>query len=151
MNKSLVVLDSSIAIFNLIETDQSEIAVDQLSCLTKQQVKLCAPRLWLYEVISGIRKYRYANLITTKQAETAVELAISFGIEFIEETLTLCHSALRWADRLGQMAAYGSVYIAAAESLDCPFWTGDEKLVNNARAAGAGFVYWIGEGIEVAE
>ena len=146
MNKSLVVLDSSIAIYNLIETDQSEIAVDQLSCLTKQQVKL-----WLYEVISGIRKYRYANLITTKQAETAVELAISFGIEFIEETLTLCRSALRWADRLGQMAAYGSVYIAAAESLDCPFWTGNEKLVNNARAAGAGFVYWIGEGIEVAE
>jgi len=148
LTQSAVVLDSSIAIFNLIETDQSEIAAALLSHLTKKQVKLCAPRLWLFEVISGIRKYRYANLISIGQAETAVDLAITFGVEFLDETLALCQSALRWADRLDQIAAYDAFYLAAAEMLGCPLWMGDKKMVINARSSGADFIYWMGEGIE---
>ena len=147
MPKSLAIIDSSVSIYNLIETDQSATAAALLHRLNKQQVKLYAPRLWLFEVISGIRKYHYAKMISSEQADKAILLAHQFGITFVEDNLDLSLAALKWAERLGQMAAYDGFYLAAAEMMDAPLWTGDKRLFNNARQVGADWVQWIGEGV----
>ena len=52
----------------------------------------------------------------------------------------LRRSALSWAERLGQFAAYDSFYVALAERLGCEVWTADRRLANAAAAIGDGLV-----------
>jgi predicted nucleic acid-binding protein len=52
--------------------------------------------------------------------------------------------AIRLAYSLGQPATYDSHYLALAESLDCTYWTADQRFYN---AANGNYprVRWIGE------
>jgi predicted nucleic acid-binding protein len=145
LNKSLAIIDSSIAIYNIIETDQSATAAALLQHLNNQDIRLFVPRLWMFEVVSGIRKYHYAKMISDDQADKAILLAHQFGMSYVDETPDLCTAALHWANRLGQMAAYDGFYLAAAEMMDAPLWTGDKRLFNGTRQTGADWVHWMGE------
>jgi predicted nucleic acid-binding protein len=147
LNKSLAILDSSVAIYTLIITEHTKPAFALVEQLIANEVALYAPRLWIFEVISGINKYRHTRQISLTETEKAVEKAYQLGVNLIDDTPELCKIALRWAERLGQMAAYDGFYLAAAESMDAPLWTGDRRLFNGAREAGADFVHCMEEEI----
>jgi len=145
LNNSRAVIDSNIMVFSAIDTDQSPLAEALWRKLKKDSTAVYAPRLWVSEVTSGIHKYLFAKVITPEYADTAILSALKINIKFLDETPELCLSASHWATRLNQMAAYDGFYLAAAESLDAPLWTGDKRLVNTAMQLGLSWVHWMGD------
>jgi predicted nucleic acid-binding protein len=104
-----------------------------------------APQLWLYEVISVLRKSVYAGTLDASEAEAGIATALALEVTLVAADDELCRSALRWAERLGQNAAYDGFYLALASRLQAEFWTTDRRLVNAAREAGVTWTHWIGE------
>jgi len=145
LNTSVAIFDSNLAIYTIVITEHTSQAFGLVEQLKKRKVSLYAPRLWIYEVISGINKYRHVQQISSKEAEKAVETAYRLGVNLIDETPDLCRAALYWAGQLGQMAAYDGFYLASAEKLDAPLWTGDQRLANAAHQAGISWVHWMGD------
>lgn len=144
-DSSRSVVDANIALFALFPTRQTRLAFLLLERMRDKKASLYAPRLWVYEVTSGIHKYLHTGLIQSEIADQAMSAVLELGVRLVDETPGLCSSALRWASRLGQMAAYDGFYLAAAEQLDAMFWTADRQLAAAARQAGAGWVHWLGE------
>ena len=145
MNNSLAVIDANIAIYALILSEQTKTAFGLLERLRQEEVSLHAPRLWVYEVTSGIHKYLHAKIIQPDVAEDAISAAFDLAINMLDDTLDLCHFASRWATCLNQMAVYDSFYLAAAEALSAPLWTADKRLANNAKQSGVEWVHWMGD------
>lgn len=144
-DSSRAVVDANITICAVVMTGQTRLAFALLERLRDEKVSLYAPRLWVYEVTSGIHKYLHTGLIQSDIAERAMSAVFELGVRLLEETPGLCSSAIRWASRLGQLAAYDGFYLAAAEQLDATFWTADRRLAAMARQAGVGWVHWLGE------
>ncbi len=107
--------------------------------------QLVAPRLWRYEVTSAINKYRADALLDLSSAATALSKVLGM-VEVIGEDAALCQSALIWAERLGQRAAYDGFYLALAERLGVEFYTADERLASRAQQVGAVWVRGLGAG-----
>lgn len=145
MNNSRAVIDSNIAICALILTEQTKAAFDLLQRLRQEVVSLHAPRLWVYEVTSGIHKYLHAKIIQPDVAETAITAVFDLEVNMVDETPDLCQSASKWATRINQMAVYDSFYLSAAELLNAPLWTAEKRLANAAKQLGVDWVHWMGD------
>ena len=145
MNNLRAVIDANIAIYALILSEQTKTAFGLLQRLRQEEVRLYAPRLWIYEITSGIHKYLYAKIIQADIAETAISSAFDLEVNMVEETPDLCQSASHWATRLNQMAVYDSFYLAAAEFLNASLWTADKRLANAAKGLGVDWVHWMGD------
>jgi len=142
MNSSIVV-DANLAVFSVIKTSHSIVAVRVMDHIAEHGYEPYAPGLWWYEVTSVIHRYRFARMITDATAYQAIELlTVSLGVHKIDVPM---RAAFDWATRLSQKAAYDGFYLAAAEQLGAELWTADQALVNNARQIGASWVRWMGE------
>jgi predicted nucleic acid-binding protein len=140
---SPVVIDANLAIYNVLKTPHSSLAVRVMNQLTHEDAQLFAPGLWWFEVTSVVHNYRSARLISDATAYSALELLTKeWGIQRIEVPE---RSAFDWATRLRQKAAYDGFYLAAAEQLGAEFWTADKALANNAGQLGVSWVHWMGE------
>lgn len=139
------VVDANIAIFKLIPTSQTPLALKLWQKFQTERVSLYAPRLWIYELTSTIQKYVATQRISETEKEKAIRTAFDLDFGFVEDTPELCISAIKWAERLNQIVAYDGFYLAVAEQLDAPFWTADKRLANNARQLGVKWVSWMGE------
>ena len=140
-----IVIDASLAIFNVLDTPFGEMASRVWEKLLRERASLAAPSLWQYEVTSVIHKYLFEKKLERDEAQQALDIILNFSINLVEGDSTLCHSAFQWADVLGQKAAYDGFYLALAEKLNADFWTADEHLVNLARQRGVTWVHWMGE------
>ena len=145
MPDSIAILDANLALYTLIISEYTPRAFALVERLRVDEIKPFAPRLWLYEVISGINKYHYARMITLEEAHTAINAAYKLGINLVDDSPEISRAALRWANQLGQMAAYDGFYLAVAEKLAAPLWTGDRRLANAAQQAGIDWVHWMGD------
>ena len=140
---SSVVIDASLAVFSVLNTQQSTAAARVMEHLAHRGDVLFAPGLWWFEVTSVIHHYRFANLISEATAFQALELITAgLGVQQVDVSI---RSAFDWATRLHQKAAYDGFYLAAAEQLGAEMWTADRALVNNAHQVGASWVHWMGE------
>ena len=143
MMPSSVVLDANLAVYSVLKTPHSAIAVRVMNQLTHEDTQLFAPRLWWFEVTSVVHHYRFARLISESIAYSALEILTSeWGIQKVDVPE---RSAFDWATRLHHKAAYDGFYLAAAEKLGAEFWTADKALTNNARQLGVSWVHWMGE------
>jgi predicted nucleic acid-binding protein len=145
MKNSCVVVDSNLAVFTVIDTELSKLATRVWLQFSSSGIMFYAPHLWIYETTSVIRKFYAFGTITKTEAESALILLDQLQVRFVPDDLGLRKSALSWATRLRQKAAYDGFYLAAAEQLDAELWTADQALVNNARQLGASWVHWMGE------
>jgi predicted nucleic acid-binding protein len=139
------VIDSKLAVITVIDTARSEAAERLLDRLGREGHALLAPRLWRYEVTSTINKYRADKLIDRDRVAATLSTALSLA-QVIDEDTALCQSALIWAERLGQRAAYDGFYLALAERLGAELYTADERLANRAQQIGAAWVRGLGAG-----
>ena len=148
LTSSVVVIDSSTAIYVVLDYPLSS----QVEALWKSwidaDVKIVAPRLWLNEVTSAIHKVFMLKRIHEERALDALIAILSLGVELVEEDTALCLDAFAWATRLKHLPAYDSFYLALAEQSNAAFWTADKRLANRARQLGAAWVSWVGEEIE---
>lgn len=140
---SSVVIDANLAIYSVLKTPYSPVAIRVMNQLAHRGSLPSAPGLWWYEVTSVIHRYRFSGLITDEIAYTALDLlTIELGVQKVNVPV---RNAFDWATRLRQKAAYDGFYVAAAEQLGTELWTADQSLFNNARQVGAGWVHWMGE------
>ena len=143
MMPSSAVLDANIAIYSVLKTPHSAIAVQVINQLIQEDTQLFAPSLWWFEVTSVIHNYHFARLISDSIAYSALEILTSeWGVQKVDVPE---RSAFDWATRLHHKAAYDGFYLAAAEKLGAEFWTANKALTNNTRQLGLGWVHWMGE------
>ena len=140
---SSVVIDANLAVYSVINTPQSTRAAGLLESFIRQDLTLCAPRLWWFEVTSVIHRYQFADLISESTAYAA--LAVLTGDLDVQPIEVPMRSAFDWATRLRQKSAYDGFYLAAAEQEGVELWTADQALVNNARQIGISWVHGPGD------
>lgn len=138
-----VVVDASLAVKLLVREVQSDLAVSLTRGWLRQGVCAVAPYLMVVEVSKALFQ-------KARRGQFAITSAGSLLDSLLNENLILLeppgiHSrALELAHILQQRAAYDSHYLALADSLDCEYWTADERYY---RAASGDHprVRWIGE------
>ena len=104
---------------------------------------IAAPPLLRYEIASVLRKHVACGLRTAAESRQALELALTFDIQYIE-LANFHRRAFDLADRLSRPTAYDAHYLALAEHLVCDFWTADERLVNAVHSVLL-WVKWLGK------
>ena len=145
MKNFSVVVDSSLAVFTVVDSELSQLATRAWNHLLTSSADFFAPGLWVYETTSVIRKLNSFGKITESEAEKALIILDQLSIQFIPDEIQLRKSALKWAIRLRQKSAYDGFYLAGAEQLGAEFWTADHSLFKNAHQLGVGWVHWMGE------
>lgn len=133
---SQVCIDASLALkLVLAETDSDRVQA-QWQRWIEEGTELVAPTLFVFESISAIRLNETRKLITAE----AADLAFREFLEQIQEVHLMLPNDLHsraWelAKRLKQSQVYDAYYLALAESLDCEFWTADDRLYGIAHRA----------------
>lgn len=127
---SYVMIDAGVA-FKLLVPNLARDEIKQLvRQWSSQQLTLCAPSLWLYELTSILSKMVHLNELKEEDARDILNLAIGLGVQLIEPEEELARQAFSWTRRLKRAAAYDSFYLALAERLGCELWTVDQRLVS---------------------
>lgn len=140
-----IVIDSNLILYTLIDSPYSEQATRAWSTWQASGAAIVAPALWHYEITSVIHRLMHLGELTDLEAREALETALSFEVQTIEADELLCKQAFIWATRLATAPAYDGFYLAVTEQLNAEFWTGDKRLVNNARGLGIRWAHRIGE------
>lgn len=139
-----VVIDANLSLALAISLPYSPHAVTKMNEWQQQGTNLLVPTLWVYEVVTAMRKAVTAKVISADQAMKALDLIFALGIEPVPPTTQSCQAIFHWATRLNHSQAYDAAYLALAEQLGADFWTADKRLVNRAKQLNVGWVYQIG-------
>ncbi len=138
-----VVVDASVAVKWLVEEIYSRQADDLLAGWDQDNTRIAGPHLLPVEVSNALYKRVWRRQI-------ALDTAVRLQAEFLENDIELMQSAslhllaIRLASALDQPATYDSHYLALAESLDCDYWTADQRFYD-AASTNYPRVRWIGE------
>lgn len=95
-----------------------------------QGFAMCAPSLWLYEVISATTKLVRFGEFNNQQGQELIQQLHNLGVVLFEMDANMIARAFDWTIQLNRAAAYDSFYLALAEKLGCDFWTADQRLAN---------------------
>ena len=123
-----IVVDASFAVLAVLPYSPRDTVLQHFAAWHQADRRILAPALWLSEAVSVIRKQTYFDTLTQAESRTATEDLWALGVTTVPIDLELCHSALRWAERLGQARAYDGFYLALAERHEADFWTMDQRL-----------------------
>ena len=143
---STVVVDANLMMALAAELPYSEHATALMDAWQRDHVRLCAPLLWEYELVTAVRKALALGLFLEQEATAALEHLWSLGVERIAPDRELHHRSLGWAARLGQVVAYDAQYLALAERLGAELWTADRRLARQAAVSGLDWVHPVGQG-----
>jgi predicted nucleic acid-binding protein len=127
----LVVVDASLAVKWLVPEVHSDKAYTLARSWAAEGTQPIAPYLMPVEVANALHRRVVRREVTVEVATGLLESLLASGIELREPT-RLHSRALELADRLRQDAAYDAHYLALAETLDCEFWTADERFYRAA-------------------
>jgi predicted nucleic acid-binding protein len=130
------VVDAGIGLALLVPLPHSVQVRSLVEGWRTRDAELFAPALWDYEVVSTVRKYVAAGVLSADDASTAMSDLAELGIERVAPSAPLSRGALRWAAELRQPVAYDAAYLALAESLDATLYTADLRLADRARQLG---------------
>src|SRR4030065_1980330 len=96
MNSS-VVIDANLAVYSVLKTPHSPMAIHVMEQLAQTGSQLCAPGLWWYEVTSVIHRYHFTGLVSGVIAYTALELlTVELCVQPIDVPM---RPAFAWATR----------------------------------------------------
>lgn len=122
----MIVVDASVLVAVLVEAGKpGDRARDRL-----RDESAAAPALIDAEVLSVLRGLVLARKLPEENARTALRLLVAMPLQRAPLSVLLGRS---WELR-SNYSAYDALYVALAESLDCPLITNDARL---ARANGA--------------
>jgi predicted nucleic acid-binding protein len=110
--------------------------------LEEQNLRLAAPTLFHYKIVSVVRKHVFRATLTSDEAETILTDLLLIPVQLMLDD-ALIRRAYELATQFNRPTAYDAQYLAVAERLNCDFWTADEKLFNAVRD-GLNWVKWVG-------
>jgi predicted nucleic acid-binding protein len=123
------VVDASVAAKWYLQDEHDTAAADGLLADFREgRIHLLAPEHIRYEVASAIRNALRANRLTLVQARTAIAECLGWQIPTVG-TDDLILAALDQAVHFG-CSLYDGLYLALAESADCPLVYADHRLRN---------------------
>ena len=138
----LVVVDASVSLkWALDDEDAVAQAVALRHDALAGRLQLTAPSLWLYEVTNGL-------VVAARMNRLAGEL----GAQLLRHILGLRvvrladpdPDAVYAASLRHRIAAYDAAYLALAETLGVPLWTGDRRFYEAVGPA-VPLVRWVGD------
>jgi predicted nucleic acid-binding protein len=140
--KSPICVDASLVVALLIPERFSEAALALWKEWTLQDWQIVAPMLLRYEVTAAIYRKVLQEVIKPVDGRQALQHFLTLAIDWIDLP-DLSLRAVDLAEKFRRPNTYDAHYLALAEHLDCPFWTGDERLYNAAHASFRG-IFWLG-------
>jgi predicted nucleic acid-binding protein len=140
--ETLVVVDASLAAMWALPEAGSPKALALAEHWENEAAQMLAPCLLLAEVTNALYKRILRGEMDVPMAQTALDVILAFDIEMREEP-GLAARALVLAQELQRPTTYDCHYLALAEALDCPLWTGDERFYNAVHRAHPR-VNWVG-------
>ena len=142
-DRPCLVVDASVAVkWHLSDEEFAEVAVAVLADFREDRVNLLAPDHIRYEVANAIRVAARRGRLTPRQGREALEQFLSWGLWTVA-TDQLFLAAYDTSERLG-CALYDGLYLALAESADCPLIYADRVLRNHIRDQFP-LALWIGD------
>jgi predicted nucleic acid-binding protein len=139
-----IVIDANIGISYIFPLPYSHQSLEQMDRWRTNKVRIIVPALWRYEILSSLRKTIANHLISFDNALNAYHALQDMALEERSLAPGSAASILQWAERIGQMVAYGAVYLALCEQEGAEFWTADRRLAETAHRAGVDWVYLVG-------
>lgn len=140
-----VVIDAGVAVGALFPTLAPVDTLGRFVAWRQAGAIILAPPLLPAECTSVIRRYVYTKLLTAHEALVALGDLAALDVIVVPDTAARCQAAYDWATRLGQARTYDGFYLALAQDLAAPLYTGDKRLANGARQLGVDWVIWVGE------
>ena len=140
------VIDAVIALATVLPLPYSDRVDVQFDRWRDERVSIVVPTLWVYEVVTGIRKAEALALIARRHAEEALTLIEAAEFETVPPSPELNRAALRWSEILGQSKAYDGQYLALAEQLKAEYWTADARLARALDELSIEWAHCIGSG-----
>jgi len=139
---ALICVDASLTLKLVLAEPDSPVARSLWADWEERDMDVVSPSLWAYEVTSVIRNKVHRGKITSDEGERAFAIIHKLGVRLI--VLPDLHErAWEMAKELNRPAAYDAHYLALAQTLDCEFWTADERLYNAVRDQ-LPWVRWLG-------
>lgn len=113
----------------------SDIAEEQWVAWIGSGTSVVSPSLLPYELISTVRKRVHREMLSIDEASEALETLLGLRVSLVS-SLDLHRAAWEIATQLNHPVAYDAHYLALASQLDCPFWTADRDLFDDAQGLG---------------
>ena len=129
MNGHMVV-DASVATKWLVEETDTKAAESLSRWWNQNNVFPAAPHLLLIEVANALFQRVKRGEFSTDDAGSRMQRLLATGVEFHAPS-DLYSEAISLASQLRLGASYDAHYLALAESLDCEYWTADERFHNS--------------------
>lgn len=139
----MAVVDASVALkWQFQDEEATDEATGLLSDFVDGKVRLIAPTLFSYEIVSAVNVAINRKRISEADGYRAIKYLTSLDIElwgFVE----LIESTFHLARQYG-LSPYDCAYMALAEKEKCDLFTGDRKLFNAIKSQFS-WVQWIGD------
>ena len=142
MTSALICVDASLTLKLVLAEPDSPVARSLWAEWEERDMDVVSPSLWAYEVTSVICNKVHRGKITSDEGERAFAIIHKLGVRLIVPS-DLHERAWEMAKELNRPAAYDAHYLALAQTLDCEFWTADERLYNAVRDQ-LPWVRWLG-------
>jgi len=128
----IAVIDASVALkWQFEDEEATDSATALLEDFIKDNIKLIAPTLFPYEIISAINVAINRKRIKESVGYTAVKYITSLGIK-LRGFDDLIETTFQMARQHG-LSTYDCAYMALAEKENCNLITGDKKFFNAIR------------------
>jgi len=128
----IAVIDASVALkWQFEDEEATDSARALLDDFIEDKIKLIAPTLFPYEIISAINVAISRKRINESVGYTAIKYITSLGIGLISFN-DLIETTFQMASQYG-LSTYDCAYMALAEKEKCNLITGDKKFFNATR------------------
>lgn len=137
----LAVVDASVSLKWIFDDEQNvDAALALRDAWIAGRLALVAPSLWFYEVLNGLVIAVQTGCATARDSLEGWAHLVALGLPLADPP---GEGVYRRALASG-LTAYDAAYVALAEELQAPLWSGDRRLCTAGTRAGLG-VRWIGD------
>jgi predicted nucleic acid-binding protein len=137
-----VCVDASLIVALLVPEGFSQAALSLWQDWIDKDEVIVAPGLLRYEVTSALYRKSFRGQITQQDSLLALEQFVRLDISYLDP-LGQHRRAMELAQIFQRPNTYDAHYLALAEHLGCPLWSGDERLFNAVRQ-GFENIHWLG-------
>lgn len=128
-----VCVDASLVVKLLLRERFSDAARALWDQWAREGMELVVPPLFFAEVSSVLRQNVFLGRVESNEGDELFEAFLDYRVVPTAPP-ELYPRAWELAKRYNQRRAYDAQYLAVADIVGCPLWTGDERLANVVNA-----------------
>ena len=140
-SQRFVVVDASVSLKWALDDEVDVVqAIALRDDALRGEFRMVAPSLWLFEVTNGLVTATKRKRILAEQGAMLLSLLLRIGVRLTDpEADQILATAVRYG-----LSAYDASYLALADALGCPLYTGDRRFFQAASSSHSG-IFRIGD------